>query len=319
MILNRLWMTCLLGIALLAAGCAPLGMPRPLETQTRPPAPAWIPSGTPTPTGTPRPPTLAAPPLVSPASPTATPVLYTIRKDDTLLGIALKYNLTLADLLTANPGIDPGFLSVGSTLILPAESGAAILPALPPQTMTLSIPLCAPDALGGQWCLLMAHNASGGFVESVAAQVTLFDAAGQFLLAQDVPALLNRVPPNAALPLGVYFAPPQPEVVFAQANLLTALAAPETDARYLTVTLQTTEVLTNGLQAQVRGELQFDAGAPAPATVWLLAAGFDSNGQVVALRRVDWDAPALPLLFDVSLFSLTGEIVQVRVWAEARP
>lgn len=304
---------------LLAAGCAPLGLPRPLETQTRPAAPAWIPTGTRQPTGTPRRPTVAAPPLVSPASPTSTPVLYTIRKDDTLLGIALKYNLTLVDLLRANPGIDPGFLSIGSTLTIPTLPGAAVLPALPPQTVTLSVPLCAPDAVGGQWCLLMAHNQSGGFVEAVSAQVALFDAAGQFLTAQTADALLNRIPPDGVLPLGVYFAAPQPQTVFAQANLQTALAAPLTDARYLTVTLHTTEVMTGSLQAQLRGDLQFDSAQPAPGQVWLLAAGFDVNGMPVALRRFEWYAPNVPTTVAVQLFSLTNEITRVQVWLEARP
>lgn len=309
----------ILGMLLLATGCAPLGLPRPLETQSRPPAPAWIPTQTRQPPGTPRRPTLAAPTLEPPSSPTSTPVLYTIRKEDTLLGIALKYNLSLDDLLAANPGIDPDFLTIGSTLTLPIASGTAILPSLPPQTVTLSAPLCAPDAVGGQWCLLMAHNVSGGFVESVSARVALFDSTGQFLTAEIADAPLNRVPPDGMLPLGVYFDAPQPQVVFARADLLTALAAPAIDARYLTVTVQTTATLTGTLQARVRGEFQLDVGASAPGTIWLLAAGFDAGGRVVALRRLDWNTPIPPLRFDMNLFSLADEIVRVQVWAEARP
>ena len=48
--------------------------------------------------------------------PTATPVIYTVVANDTLTGIAFRYSLSLEDLIAANPGLDPNFLTIGLTL-----------------------------------------------------------------------------------------------------------------------------------------------------------------------------------------------------------
>jgi LysM repeat protein len=67
---------------------------------------------------------------VTPA-PTATPFLHTITNDDTMLGIAYQYGITLEELQTANPGIDPHFLSVGKQLVIPIEGEIPALIATP--------------------------------------------------------------------------------------------------------------------------------------------------------------------------------------------
>lgn len=55
---------------------------------------------------------------------------YTLRSGDTLYGIARTYNISLADLVEANPGINPYMLMVGQVICIPL--------ATPPQT-------CPPD------------------------------------------------------------------------------------------------------------------------------------------------------------------------------
>lgn len=44
---------------------------------------------------------------------------YKIQKGDTLSAIADRYGITLADLLNANPGVEPRYLKVGQTINLP--------------------------------------------------------------------------------------------------------------------------------------------------------------------------------------------------------
>ena len=63
--------------------------------------------------------------------PSPTPFNYKIVKDDTLLGIAFKHGLTLDELLAANPGIDPNFLTIGMTITLPIGDQAVRRPLLP--------------------------------------------------------------------------------------------------------------------------------------------------------------------------------------------
>ena len=56
--------------------------------------------------------------------PTKTPVVsgvvYAVKPNDTLWGIASRYGLFVNDLLAANPGVDPQRLRIGQTLRIPA-------------------------------------------------------------------------------------------------------------------------------------------------------------------------------------------------------
>ena len=62
--------------------------------------------------------------------PAPTPVLYTIKKGDTLSKIATANGLTLDELLAANPTIkDPNKIGLGQQIIIPAPS------AEPPDTV----------------------------------------------------------------------------------------------------------------------------------------------------------------------------------------
>ncbi len=48
-------------------------------------------------------PTITALPTIGPSP---TPFAHVVKKDDTLLGIAIRYGISLEDLLAANPGIE---------------------------------------------------------------------------------------------------------------------------------------------------------------------------------------------------------------------
>ncbi len=60
----------------------------------------------------------------SPAPASAT---YIVRPDDTLWDIAANYGLSIADLLAANPGVDPRRLAVGQQLKVPGIAQEALL------------------------------------------------------------------------------------------------------------------------------------------------------------------------------------------------
>ena len=81
--------------------------PMPGVTPTSPPATATL-----------RPTTIA--PLTATSSPTATPHLYVVREGDTLLGIAVDLDISVAELLDANPPVnETDFLQVGQELVIP--------------------------------------------------------------------------------------------------------------------------------------------------------------------------------------------------------
>src|SRR5918996_2461079 len=49
--------------------------------------------------------------------------IYIVQPGDTLSFIASRFNLTINELITANPSIDPNFLSEGQELVIPGLEG----------------------------------------------------------------------------------------------------------------------------------------------------------------------------------------------------
>jgi len=100
----------LLGALALATGCA-----------TRQPAPVVE--------RTPLPPPKAEPPRPVPPAPVAKPVpTHTIKRGETLVGIALQYGLDYRELAAWNGIANPNVISVGQVLSLAAPTGAAAAP-----------------------------------------------------------------------------------------------------------------------------------------------------------------------------------------------
>ncbi len=71
------------------------------------------------------------------AAPTAiaapTPLVYVLKKGDTLSKVANKFHVELADLLAANPKIkDPNRVSLGQEIIIPTPASATPVPSEQP-------------------------------------------------------------------------------------------------------------------------------------------------------------------------------------------
>jgi len=61
-------------------------------------------------------------PTSAPGTATAGEV-YTVEPGDTLFNIATNYGVTIADIVDANPGLDPDRLSIGQRIIIPPSDG----------------------------------------------------------------------------------------------------------------------------------------------------------------------------------------------------
>jgi murein DD-endopeptidase MepM/ murein hydrolase activator NlpD len=61
--------------------------------------------------------------VFQPASAQASGPVYIVQAGDTLSLIASRFNVTLNDLITANPSIDPNFLSEGQQIVIPGLEG----------------------------------------------------------------------------------------------------------------------------------------------------------------------------------------------------
>jgi hypothetical protein len=154
--------------------------------------------------------------------------------------------------------------------------------------------------------------------------VTLVDANDAVVVSQTALLPLNILPPNAALPLAVFFPPEIPVDVKPQVQVLTAIRLLPNDARYLPATINNTLVQVNaeGRSARVNGQVQLPADAKPANQVWVTGTAYDETGRVVGVRRWESSAGLLPgasLPFEFMVSSLGGRIERVEFAVEARP
>jgi len=259
-----------------------------------------------------------------PPLPTPTPFLYSVAADDTMWGLAIRFNVSLDDLLTANPGVDPSFLSVGTQLVIPIEGSETALPSPTPVTLELPAPLCYPTTAGGLWCFAQVENVLTEALENLTALIHLYSETGELLLSQEANALLNVLYPGQAIPLMTYFDPPLPDWAHSQAQLQTALTVSSEDQRYLLLTMQdlAVQISADGLSADVGGSVSLPEESEPANVVWVALVAYDAQDRVVGLRRWEFEgelAAATPLAFEARVYSLSAAIARVEVLTEARP
>ncbi len=311
-------------LILSAGACGgPVATPSiPTATQRGGLTPYW----TPAPSRTSTPFSRQITPPVTPA-PTPTPFLHTITADDTLLAIAYRYGISLDSLVAANPGVDAHLLLPGNTLIIPISADATASPASPtPITASADAPYCYPVADGGLWCFLLVTNNQPFDLENLSAWIGLYSIDGDAAASQVAIPPLNLLPSGQTIPLTAYFAPPLPEQVFPQGELLTALAVIPDPTRYLTATaaIEQTDISADGLQATVQGVVTMAENSPAAHLIWVAAVGYDADGRAVGVRKWEASVPDSEggwqsLAFNMTVFSLGPRIARVEVLVEARP
>ncbi|KAF0108183.1 MAG: hypothetical protein FD146_1197 [Anaerolineaceae bacterium] len=264
------------------------------------------------------------PPLTEVFLPTPTPVTYTVKNGDTLSGIALRYNVSLNDLLAANPGVDANAMPVGTVLIIPVGGVVRGEPTPTPAALTVRQARCWPEASGGLWCFGLVQNEYGTALENLSAQFTLLDSSGNVVASQTAFGLLNILPAGEAMPFAVHFPPSVSASVTPRLQVLTAILLLPGDARYLPVALQNVlvQVDSTGRTAQVTGSAMPTMLDGQANMLWILGTAYDASGNVVGVRRWEAATPvtggvSLPFSFSVS--SVGPAIDRVELLVEARP
>jgi LysM repeat protein len=323
--------TCLIGIAILLAGCAvpPSNSTQPRAVTATPRsgelAPYIYPSTTPT-----RP--VSTPPTLTPLpTPSPTPRTHVVKKGEDMGGIAYLYKITLQELLAANPKIQPNQMSVGTMLIIPggkadsanetktANINATVVP------LKISPVFCTPTQDGGVWCSLLLHNTQDYPLEGVAASIHLVGTQTQANLTQTAFLPLDLLQPGQSLPVTTYFPPPTPTAFQASAEIISALPSPN-DGRYLLMQISQQKVFLseNGLSAQITLQVALKQEDIPAKRIWVAATAYDAQGKVVGVRR--WEKPdsqplepGKSLAMRLNVFSSAGPIQRVELAAEARP
>ena len=179
-----------------------------------------------------------------------------------MFGIALRYGVTLEDLMSANPEVDPRWMSIGTVLVIPAALYTPTPdPSNPPQPtpvgLALQQPSCFPSGEGGLWCFTRANNPQNFSVEGLSVSLRLYDRESGQILEQSAFPPLNLLKPGGFLPLAAYISPPAPRNFDATAELVSALLLPPESGRYLDVRSRIWSwKLPKTPVSIVRGELQ---------------------------------------------------------------
>jgi LysM repeat protein len=250
---------------------------------------------------------------------TPTPFLHTVRNNDTMIGIAYQYGVSLAELQAANPGVDPHFMSVGMQLIIPISGDIAeTVPTLIPAPVDFEQPLCYRSGEGGAWCIAIVRNDLETSVENIAAWIGLFTTKGENFANQVVYTALNLLRPGNSIPVMAYFNPPLPAEFETQGELVSGLEIADDDPRYvdMQVEISQVEISASGKQARVSGEVVMEVATTEPSQIWVLAVAYDTAGSVIGARK--WESSG-DKQFIINVFSLGGSIDHVNVLVEARP
>ncbi len=257
--------------------------------------------------------------------PSPTPFTYTVKSGDTISSIALKFGVSMDDLQAANPEISPNAMSIGQVIKIPSNpDNPSGEPTPTPAPFTVQQIGCRPTANLGMWCFVLVHNDFPDPLENVSAQITLVDANHASLASQTALLPLNILPPNASLPLTVYFPPEIPVGTRPQVQILTAIRLLPGDERYLPAAVNNTLVQVNadGHSAQVNGQVFLPADTRNASEVWVAATAYNESGEVIGVRRWEWKdglAAGGSIPFEFMLASIGGKIARVDFAVEARP
>ena len=263
------------------------------------------------------------PALTGIAQPTPTLLTYIVAKGDTLGSIAQRSGVSLEALQAANPGVSPTSLSIGTKLVIPVGNQVPVEPTPTPAALPVLQARCWPETTGGLWCFALVRNDYAETLENLSAQFTLSDSSGQELASQIAYGLLDILAPGASMPLAVHFTPPLQVYANVRLQVLTATRLLPGDTRYLPVRLENTLVSldASGRTASLNGRVLL-TGSGTANSLWILATAYDSDGNVVGLRR--WESTSAlavdtPASFNFLVSSLGPGIARVEFLAEARP
>ncbi len=268
---------------------------------------------------------LSETPTVPQPTLTPTPIYYTVVEGDTLSSIAFRHQVTLADLLLANPNIDPYFLTIGISVTIPI-SGSLLEPWGEPTPIPLNLgtPVCYPYNQGGLFCLISVTNEQPFDVESINASLSIESLDSQIKLTHEAKSLLNILKSGNTIALSTYIPGPVPTNFQAAASISSVLPVASNDSRYLPLDLSNLafEISGAGHDARIYGSVFSPPNNPVINRVWLLAVAFDGDHKPVGIRKWISNSPLKPgnsIPFQFNIYSIGEKIKDIEVTYEATP
>lgn len=277
-------------------------------------------------------PTLTATPPDAPTATLAptikpTPGVYVVKANDTLIVIAYRNGLTLAELEAANPDVNAYNLAIGMKLNIPAgtgKQGTQTVPTPTPAPLIVQAARCVPSITGGLYCFAMVQNNQEIDQENLTAEFRLTDAATGDVITHPAQFPLNRLRAGSTLPFYAYFPQPgfaNPEVAL---QVLTATSAGTDGGNTLPVAISDVQfvVAADGSSAAVTGSARLEGEGWSVKKMVFAAVAYDITGEVLGVRRVEVDsAMNAGEVYPCSLtvYSTGGKIAKVELFGEGLP
>lgn len=261
-------------------------------------------------------------PSITEILPTPTPILYVVEQNDTLIGIARKFHITLEQLVSANPTIGSQALVVGLILVIPPEQRTESDPTATPWPVSIQQTQCYRNLDSSLWCLVLLKNEIVETLQNLSIAISLIDSNNKVVNTKTAYAPMDLLPPGKFVAIGTLFHEVIPDGYRPQSQILSASRLPSADKLYPLVHIQKklVQVKWGGLSARVSGQVALDPQSDGAERVWILAVAYDQTGTVIGFQR--WEsnkhlAPTNVLSFDFEVSSLGPEIDHIELLAEA--
>jgi LysM repeat protein len=272
-------------------------------------------------TATPKP----ATPVPTPTfTPSPTPIIHTIQKGDTLLGIANKYGVTVQSLQEANGILDPRRLQLSQELIVPQDDLARTggPPTATPTPVAYAIENIGfyHTSIGSLWFLGEVHNTTSEPIEQVQILVTLQTEGYVDLSQSSAFSVLDFIGPGGRSPFAVLFSNPPVAFDRYQVIALAGVTRTHPGKAYHGVSVISYSGQPQGDTLAIRGDVK-NTGASDAEAITILATGYDSGNRVAAIRAADLPMSQLPAgetsSFRMNLLSSGDPIVSYTVQVQA--
>ena len=253
-----------------------------------------------------------------PVPPTPTPFKHEIQPGDTLYGLALKYNISLDRLITANPGLDTSLLTIGTKVNIPLDEGDGyLIPAQTPYPIIVHPPQCYPSGDGGFWCLSSVENDQSITLESVSVSIDFFEGDEELIQSYIAIPPLDYYFRGQKMPVSIYIPPSLPEVYRVHATVVTAF--PSERIR------RNTEIIDSDIDynedktiAEISGEVKPKGELDKENQIWIAAIAYH-QGQPIGIRKWVSDdnlTANTPIPFHLYLYSLGPDIDKITLYSE---
>lgn len=250
-------------------------------------------------------------------TPTPTPFLYTLQKDELVSTVALRFGVSLAQIQAANPDVNLNFPGKNQQLVIPPpeKTPAPDLSSPTPATLTIQNVNCYPAADGAGLCLGLLKNNQPNRVMYI---------TGKFILegkgsTQQKPftSLLDTLLSGNQIPVYATFDAPFPYPYRVTLVIHTGFSqSVDAPASNLEIVEQQVDITPDGLTAKVEGKIKLNGDLPEKLAI--VAAGY-SGGIPAGVRRLEISAQAAQdelISFKLWVYSAGPTMDRVEVFAE---